>query len=166
MLNRAEQSAPVEDQISNESRVRHRIHVRSLQGCGWAAISPCAACLAKWDELREVFNTKEGPRPRHTTRPHIDTPTQHTKSRRNWGRQLSTLYIHLSCACRKCCRPARPNIPSSLACQHEVRQHNAGPDLPPHRPSQAHASQVRNSRWIPLHLVTCATAPESTLDDP
>lgn len=110
------------------------------------------AWRAKWDELREVFNTKERPRPRHTTRSNIESP-RHPKTRRIRGRQLSTLHKHLSCARRKCCRPACFNIPSSLACQHLVRQHASVPELPPHRPSQAYASQKRNNRWtsfIPL----------------
>src|SRR5690242_4994594 len=117
--------------------------------------------------LREVFNTKERPRPRHTTRPNIRSPTR-TKTRRIRGRRLSTFLTHLSCARRKCCRPACSNIPTSLACQHPVRQHASVSELPPHRPSQAHASRDRNTRWtsFPSPLAQLLLRPLRTTPSP
>lgn len=134
---------------------------------GWAALpfpmrgaSPWRR-RAKWDErrgrLQHNRKTQTTPITPAQTSTHPRFP-RHIEP----GADSSPFCTLLTGPRRKCCRPTCFNIPSSLACQHQhqVRQHDSVPELPPaslhpRRPSQAHAPQEDNDCW-PLPPCLCA----------
>jgi hypothetical protein len=108
-----------------------------------------------------------------TDGPNIELPNQAKTNQK--GADSSHIHTHISCACRKCCRPTCFNIPSSLACQHRYVNttpclsypHSAHHQLTPCKDAPtAGFSSLSHVRHLHRHRFGRPLAPYTSLHSP